>query len=289
MWMHRPTGYGDFDLLGLSAMYSVTWTGDPRVAFFQEHRMAIPPIWAALNDGIFGESRPLLVRLDAHTDYAEEGDRFDYASLRPKIKTIEDCILFANSLPADDGGWVETVIRFGWVSDVICSYVQPSEWEFFRKPVVDIDQEEHTVTVYPDLAEPAPDLGCGQVQLDERPLRTLIEGLGICKPTMIPASLPPIWLDIDLDFAVENVRDADSRPLTPTELIQKLSQPIRCVPLQDIVSAKTVLTALMAHARLITIASEPGFTCGFNGVAQVMASLRTAFPEHKRLFSWFEG
>lgn len=60
MWMHRPTGYNDLDLLGLSANYRITWDRHPRpVLFFQEHRMAVPAVFAALKDELFSQKKPL--------------------------------------------------------------------------------------------------------------------------------------------------------------------------------------------------------------------------------------
>lgn len=284
MWLGRDFLCGNLDLLQRCAFYEVrsktgtcTWTKtDPRVVFFQEHRMALPVIWAALQDDLFSSSQPLLVRIDAHTDYAEE--KVNYEEARSKIKTIEDCILFANAIDHDDGGWVEAAIKLDWVSDVICLYVQPSEWRFFKDAINDINGKPHAIHVYPDPADGPPDLGCGPVSLDPGPLNGLIAG----------TDSRPIWLDIDLDFAVENVKDADARVLTPEMLVKKLARPNFCVESSHSALAVDAMAGIMDRARLITIASEPEFCRGFGGVSIILEGMRKAFPKHQALFSWYE-
>lgn len=286
MWLRKIAGDHQLDLLGLCANYEVKGKNgysrgqkDPCVVFFQEHRMAVPAIWAAIEDGLF-EHPPLMVRIDAHTDYAEER-HVNYKTKRDAITNIEDCILFANALWVDDGGWVEAVMKFGWVEHVICLYVQESEWRF-NSEIEDVDGKTHEFDVYPDIADRPPDLGCGPVDLRPDPLTNLI--LSVSNPE----TAPPIWLDLDLDFAVENVRGPDSKVLGVSELEQRLHRPVDCVPMPAPLLARDVVANLFSAAKLITIASEPEFSGGFIGVERILDALRLTLPEHNYAFNWFK-
>ncbi len=242
--------------------------------------MAVPAMWAARKDRVV-TTTPLLVRVDAHTDFAEE--EIDYGAAQDRIQHIEDCLLFANALDADDGGWVESVVKFGWVQDVICLYVHPSEWRIWDEPITDIDGAKHSIYVFPDLANTPPDLGCGPVRVNTDILHKLIELL------FGPAqNCPSIWLDIDLDFAVSDVRNCENRAPSSNELRQNLSRPVSCDRLRERIPARDVLSQLINRACLVTIASEPEFAGGFAGVAQVLQGLRESLPEHARVFKWYE-
>ena len=287
MWLSGPSGYKDLDLLCLCASYSCTWSQKiPRAFFFQEHRMAVPVVYAALTDGVFGKSKPLLVRIDGHTDYAD--DRVpDYGDKRERIKTIEDCILFANALPDDDGSWVEPVLRLGWITDAVNLVVYPLNLHNFKSPLVDLDGRTHRSFAFPDLSEPPPDLGSGIIELDPQPLQSLITTIGAASTGKIPGQQPAIWFDIDLDFAVQVVNGDNNRAYSPEELVVRLSKPIACVNLPQPIIVRDLVSKLIANASLLTIASEPAFSGGFAGVDRILAGMRLAFPEHAMYFNWF--
>lgn len=272
MWLTRPEGYSNMDLLGLCAGYEVNAQDNNRwVVVHQEHRMVVPAIWASRTDGPLS-TPPLLLRLDAHEDFEEE--HRDYRADREHLRNIEDCLLFANSLPADDGGWVEAPVMMGWVDDVLTLGVQDSHEPMRR--VTDVDGRVHVVANVPW------DLSCGPDDNVSAVLRRFAGRLA--RRSDEHAGDSPIWLDIDLDFAVAILAEGRLRVRGGCEMGRWFDTPLAALGGPDGMDLGSLVERAISVATLVTIATEPSFCGGHAAVSQVVEVLEQLLSNDGNIF-----
>lgn len=270
-WMKWPT-LSNIDKLGMSAFFAAkTAPPLPPVVLFQEHRLAVAVAWAARMDKVWSKDEiPDLIRLDAHTDLGEEP--FDYKK-RSNIDCLEDAILAANSLGACDGRWVEFPMKAGWVNSVINLFVNPAECRSYCM-LTDIHGKgrnawNHTCR------------GGGGIESQTCPpwAQEILTAVNENQARR------PIWLDIDLDFTAPSTRER-CPPRNTDDLGKMLSDPIDGV--LDF-NGHQIVQALLDHAALITVATEPDHCGGFAGVSAALKSLGELFPRSNRVFRWFQS
>jgi len=273
MWLKNPGEYTNLDLLGLCAGYEVRPRAKRKrwIVAHQEHRMVLPAAWAAQHDDVFPKP-PFLLRLDAHEDYAEEG--FDYADLLHRIHDIEDCILFANALMNDDGGWVESAVKMGWVSDVLTIGVQKNCKPF--RQVEDISSRKHSVAAIPwDLSCKVHSQTCGVL---DHAVNSVLGG------DSAEDQDEPIWLDIDLDVCFAILTENRLRLRGGCEFGAWLDTPLTSIGASSGRDLGELLEKAVCCASLVTIATEPNFCGGHAAVAQAIELLEQFFVFEDNVF-----
>ena len=257
MWLLRPNGFGELDMLGHCAGYEVISPSDGRyVVVHQEHRMVLPAAWAARADGVLKQA-PFLLRLDAHPDY-EEGHR-DYQELQSRIKTIEDCLLFANALNPQDDDWVEPAVKMGWVGNVLTLGVQATCEPLCA--VKDASGKDHTIgCIRWDLSCP----------IDEG-VKALVAQAFEC------ANGEPgdLWLDIDLDFGLAILSGGGLRVRGGCELGRWLDTSLDVLGGPARNDLGSLIERAIRRTALVTVATEPKFCGGHSGVSQAIELLET--------------
>ncbi len=276
MWLRIPQAFTQLQALSLCAGYQVSRPNGQRTVAHQEHRMVLVAAWAAKKDGLW-TNPPFLLRLDAHEDYpvprADDDGReileYDYDD--GKLRTLEDCLLFANALSPDDGGWVEAAVKLGWVSDVLTIGVQ--EWRADIGEVRDLSGSLHRISKL------LWDTSC-HVSKDARD--------GIAKacaaaPIALRNPAAPLWLDIDLDAAIAIVDRTRIRVRGDCEFQEFLERPLRQIGADSDRSIGQLLSAALRDAQLVTIATEPEFCGGHAGVARAIELMERTIEGADRL------
>jgi hypothetical protein len=261
------------DKLGLCMNYEHRECGKQYRFVVHDHRAVVPAIWAAHQDKWF-TSPPLLFRIDGHDDYTEEG--IDYAAEASRVKTLDDCLLFANSLKVDDGGWVEAVVKLGWVKDAVTFFVPPEDRKLddWHVEVADITGQNHHVFSIGGFGSRGEMRNLARAHQ----YQALHQALGWHPKTgwtWTEDDPPDLWFDLDLDFAVHDLRDFGRMPWRWKDFERQFTPAV-----------VDALLPVLRTARLVTIATEPDFTCGFHGVAAVFAGLDRCFRPFGDWFAW---
>jgi len=246
---------------------------------YEDHRTAVLAIWAALQDGIFPKP-PLLVRFDAHKDFART--RPDWLLVKSSIKDFDSALVATNSLRADDGDWVTAVLELGLVSNVLTFFIEDHEREF--EPYTDHTREEHSLVWLGRLSK---QFGkhhgvFDDVSMEEEfgPIREAIgwkSGKGWDNDY-------PVWFDIDFDFAMHNLpNEFGSIPWCMTDFENEFHKPVNTYgPYHN---AGEFVRSVIQRSNLITFASEPAFCENIEGVYQIgvciQAILRDLSFEYK--------
>jgi hypothetical protein len=240
---------------------------------YEDHRTAIIAIWAALQDGIFSRP-PVLVRFDAHADVGELPQ--DWAALKRDMTSIENVMRIANSLRPDDGGWVKAALELGLISNVISFYVndhtggkhqEHCSHDGTTHQMIWLSKVRDTLSYQGDLVDRA----------KAKCLQDIYEAMSWDPdPRQGGFTGPAYWFDIDFDFATHRLpADFGSMPWRQTDFAREFD----CNPLTYGHSMPRFLTSLLHHSRLLTMATEPSYSCGLAGACHIGRELEKIFEE----------
>lgn len=218
--------------------------------------MLLPAIWAAHQDRIY-TNPPFLLRLDAHEDFVEERS-VDYERSKD-IKNLEDCLLFANALSSDDGGWVEAVVKMDLVQDVLTLGIEQPETPY--RSVTDLKAQTHRIGAVPW------DFSSGVSEDVRKLLHDAAGHSGLLKREGPSA---PLWVDIDLDFAVCDFRNEHTRIRDRHDLRRWFGTPLAQFGIGSDANVGGLVEHALKNASLVTIATEPSFCGGHSKVAQAI-------------------
>jgi hypothetical protein len=257
-----------------------------------DHRAVVAAAWAAYTDGLFSkENPPLLLRWDAHHDFTE--DPIALRKKYSKVKTLEGSLSFANSLESTDGSWANTVVRLGLVGNAATFYVKgQDQLEAYGggQTIKDDAGVDHRVYAFGRFSHrllPQDALGYqGATRFPNvaNDLGWNHQGKGWQGITQ------PIWLDIDLDFAVHWMTDGfRCRPWSRVDQGDEFRTPYELYPYAPagpvMASVAALWLEVFQKAQLVTIATEPAYACGYDGVATILEGLQS-IPEFGSWFSW---
>lgn len=233
----------------------------PPVFVCQEHRAVLLAAWAAERQGLFGEgAAPFLVRLDAHPDMGERPRH--WAHERSLATTFESTFELIEQQRPDDGGWVVTAMQWGLCAGVATFFVH----DYHRMPLDNAPYDDHL-----GAAHPLWTFGSFREALDRGFARgrgrRLAWELGLDPETGAFAGQgPPLWVDIDLDFATHRRDDGSPLAWTAEDWERELGGAVGAL-----------LDGLLRRARLVTIATEPEFCGGMAGCGAVARELGRRF------------
>jgi hypothetical protein len=239
--------------------------------------MALAPLWAARDYGFLSEA-PILVHVDAHTDWADDGH--DYSERLSRIQTLEDILLCANALKSDDGGWIDFVLRCGWVTRVLALFAHD---DLLQLPAAPLEDIHGTCRPFAVCTAGGATHVVGTATEPEASRDELVRQFASLERS---ESEGPLWLDIDLDFALPPSARRPFVPRSYEELRSWFDEP--ALPHPRSPSRHALMDTLLRRAKLVTIATEPEYTGGFAGVDGVLSSLARLFPEHEHHFTWFK-
>ncbi len=215
---------------------------DPPAIVTMDHRAVLVAAWAARKQGFFGDEPPLLVRFDAHPDMGEKPRPWAWEC--SQLKDIDNTLAIANSQRSDDGGWVISAMQFGLCGDVISCFVH----DYHRFPGDDGTYEDHRGNHH-----------------RLRTFSSLKEAMLSGHADRIRAALAsrPVWFDIDLDFATRREEDDSVRVWNENDWLMEFSG-----------ESSALLSDIIRHAALVTIATEPWFCGGLSACGRIAADLK---------------
>lgn len=237
----------------------------PPVVFVLHHRAVLAAIWAAIKEGIFNPL-PLLFRFDAHEDIGHEIVN-DWEAIK-SIDNIDDFLREIDKLRHDNGGWVKAAMELGLVGDVVTFYVpvdyptsyKVDDTKYMNHTYKDHFGSEHRIFTFNRICE----ISDTPQHISKREkLIAFFEEIALDPQVLKFKHRPPLWFDIDLDFAMN-----DNRLPWDNKKFNEEFQDTR---------VSNFVKYLLRNAGLITIAIEPCYAGGFKGVAHILGNLRRIF------------
>lgn len=201
------------------------------------------------------------------------------------FKDFEDILSYMNRTRCNDGDWITEAMELGLVGDVVTFYMDMDEVEKSRD-FKDHNGITHRIFNFGKIRDL---LGHHGVLVDDfrgdeqtslwKALNwTISKGWQSNKN-----NLKQIWFDIDLDFAVHEIRGFASMPWRLIDFINEFGKYVD----NDSSPYCTVggmIDALIKNSSLVTIATEPKFSCGYQGIAHILKCMDLVFQEPR----WFE-
>jgi len=266
---------------------------EPPLYQVQDHRAVIPVAWAAHKDEVFTEP-PLLIRFDAHLDMAAIGTPLASNDVKviDDFGSIDEVLTYSNKeMRSDDGDWVLYAMEMGLAGDVITFYLND-------------DNRSNGVTEHTDH------LGHNHKIFNFGRISSLLSHMGNLVDTARSSDFKPlwdtlnwdpsygwpdedekwkdIWFDIDLDFAIHNLgNDFGGMAWREQDFFDEFVKPVQ-IPLHHDYKESTVelfVHDMLMHAKLFSLATEPSFSCGLEGVSHILTELNYVFGKYGDWFS----
>lgn len=233
------------------------------VFVFDDHRSSLIPIWAALQDKIF-KKPPLLIRFDAHKDFAIEN--VDWIEIEENLNTPNDLLAFSNSLRSDDGGWLNAVVELNYVENVVTFFLDTTDESY--EEYHDHNNNIHKLIWFGRLSEELRqhEGRLGDIALSEQyeHIRNAINW----NPESHFDNDIEIWFDIDFDFAVHHLKHGFRK------------MPWRDIDFEDEFSLRNTsqfFQEMLSRCKLITLATESAYSCNIVGVSQIAYNIQKIF------------
>lgn len=231
---------------------------DPPVVVTTDHRAVLVAGWAAREQGFFRGEMPALVRLDAHPDAGERPR--PWSSERAALTDLDEVHAIANAQRHDDGGWLIAAFQFQLARQSLNLFVHDvHRFPGDNDPYQDDFGVDHPMATFESIYDFL------ESTASSHRTKRFAHSIGYELDTGWTDKGPPLWVDIDLDFATHPVSEGQIPPWSDEDWERSFFP-----------TAVDFLAGAFERAALVTIATEPEFCGGLEACGKIARRLKAA-------------